>query len=189
MQKEFGSESVVFNREKYNDQCAAPAAKYTRRDSALFKTIADSQVTVPRNKACCAGSHVVVNNCCYNGVLNEEGTKLLENTKRRAEKKEFKDTLGKYVVERRNSGYWHDTKTGTRYLNTFHNLYIDGYLSDGKRVDTSTIVLLDENAGWALTLSGSLYSLGSAKTEADRHAEEKEEDEKSEESASKKIKV
>lgn len=161
MQNEFGCASIQFNCEKYNDPMSAPAAKYVLLNSPLFQTISDAQVTVPRYTE--SGGN-------YNNIINEDGEKLLEDARQRAKNKLFKATLDKYVIERRLSGFWHDTTTGMRHMNTWNNLYVDGYLN-GKRVDTSTIIFLDDIAGWVLTCSGSLYKLGTPKTDAERELE------------------
>lgn len=228
MQAEFGNDGFVFLRDKYNDSSDAEASKYVQE--AMHNKIADAQITIPR----CSSGDVLIGRCscqqhdsadeflCYAGVLNDVGKTLLRDTIARVERREFKDTLTKYVFERRNSGFWVDGSSGITFLNTFNNLYVDGYLaSDGRRVDTSTILLMsdrkkssvadgcgkslknakkdeksanndqkndknaqndDENSrdetsalGWVLTMSGSLYALGTPKTEQDREEEEEKE--------------
>lgn len=61
----------------------------------------------------------------------------------------------------RNSGVWYNENAEIISLNTFQNVSISGILSTtDERIDTNAVLLYDEHAGWALTHSGSFYSLG-----------------------------
>lgn len=144
------------------DYRPGPASQYVVPEH--IDDITTNQVTVPRNQ-CWMGE-----DCCYRGILNEKGLQLLRETRLRAARKLFTDTLGDHTIDIAESGKFvrvlneppgsHQLPKTEFVAKTFLNRIVSGTRSsNGEHVTTSEIVLFDEYEGWALTKSGSLYAL------------------------------
>jgi hypothetical protein len=127
-------EKIAFN----NNREPGPASKYVKKE--FFDQIHTSQITLPRN------------NGGYDGILNEEGEKLLaaiEFTK-------FKDTFYNYFIGGYPSGRFFNS-AGV-YTDAYNNRIIRGTLASTGHTVESNIIVIYSNT-WALTASGSLYKL------------------------------
>lgn len=131
------------NSSKLHAMCSsAPVVKYLKEGSYEPDMIATMQYTVPKNAS-----------------LSEAGEKLLHETQERYDRGDFKMHCKYWDLDTSNSGR-QIYSCGALCLNSFNNkVLIIPTMKNGERryITTSPIVMYTTQ--WAVTSSGSLYSL------------------------------
>jgi hypothetical protein len=142
------------------------AHKLLKKDTNEYYRVSMFQITV----------YPIGNTTNYENILNDNGMKLLTDTRSRYEKGEVKGTIDPYFFRYEVAGAWYkdnNSKFNTEadkecngYLNAWNNIHIVGFHKEGNTgIQTSVCILITKD--WALTRSGNVYKLGEKRVDGD----------------------
>jgi hypothetical protein len=140
-----------------NPDSIPPAAKYVRDDTRQFYMISSNQYTIPKHKN------------SYDGILNEEGIKLLNETMARISVGNFDAQFEQCCVDIAHSGCWFanteskywDTNQGRGSLNAYDNRTVSGWFyHDNIKIMAMEEPLVFYGIDWGLNTRGQLFKFG-----------------------------
>lgn len=152
---------LILNRESYESYTSI-SHKYVRSDIEAWYRLCNEQSTIPKD-----------DNDSYDGILNEDGFKLLRYVEELVKNNSFNGFFPTYHLGRTNSGAWFTKKESPFYkesecslLNSWDNIRIEGRTQDmidknvsiDQLLKTSPVILYTDS--WCWTQSHSLYKLG-----------------------------
>lgn len=106
-------------------------------------------------------------------VLTQKGLQLYCSALMQYYNNNFTNEIEEYYIDPQNSGSWFADENSEWYgkanfleegskgcFNSWNNMNIVGMLKDGSPISTSTCIFINQELGWCLTKSRSLYKLG-----------------------------